>query len=245
VALIVLLGSGPEPVSALGNPSGPRTTPTTAPVTIPTTPTTAPTTAPSTAPTTAPTSAPTTAPSTTPTTSPSTPPSTTPTTQPSGGGGSAVSLGNGLSVTPASGWTVDPECNPCNGWTLGIFSPDQISEVYFQGAKADSTDPATDLNDLVAQVTSNSSNFTNVHTGTPTITSLSSNPAGFTSFSYVVYEGTLSETQGTEEVYGVFEDLLDTPGSFSMWVDYVSSSSNSLVNNQDAAAAMVASIGDS
>jgi len=109
------------------------------------------------------------------------------------------------------------------------LSPDQTSDVYYEGLKQTSSNP---LNDLVQGVsTGQNASFSNFQGGTPTNSSLNSNPAGFGEFSYEAFQGTVSTNQGTQQFYGVLGVFWNSSSGYEVFFVYEATSQSSVQSN--------------
>jgi hypothetical protein len=118
-------------------------------------------------------------------------------------------------VSPASGWT--NQCSNCTD-AAQFFSPDKTSDVQFGGNKAASSDASTELASFIQAISTGSKAiYSNFQTsGSVTASNLSSNAAGFTEFAYVQFEGTESDSQGTQQFYGIAAVYLNASAGFEV-----------------------------
>jgi hypothetical protein len=124
-----------------------------------------------------------------------------------------LTLGNNISVTPASGWT--NQCSNCTD-AVDLFSPDQTSDVFYAGQKAGSSDASTELSTLIQNISQGSNAaFTDFQTsGNVTAGNLNSNAGGFTEAAYVQFSGTQSNSQGTQQFVGIVGVFLNAPAGY-------------------------------
>ncbi|MDQ1685866.1 MAG: hypothetical protein QOC82_2603 [Frankiaceae bacterium] len=127
--------------------------------------------------------------------------------EPSNQGGGAVDLGNGATLTPASGWktlgTGDRQ--------IALLSPESNAEYFAIGGKASEQDAASQLQKDAQDFVSSDSALSNVKVGQSSTQDVSGS-AGFKSVAVMPFTATLTTNQGTTQVVGLFYDLFNPQG---------------------------------
>ncbi|MGF2944589.1 hypothetical protein [Mycobacterium sp. Lab-001] len=127
-----------------------------------------------------------------------------------------VDIAQGISITPAPGWTVGDR-GP--DW-VALSNADSSAQLQVVVKTADGTDVVAALQGDIDQLTGNpSSDLTNVRNLTdPLITMLQGNH--FQQKAAVDYTADLSSPRGTVPVLGTFGELLNTSTRLSAFIDF-------------------------
>jgi hypothetical protein len=127
--------------------------------------------------------------------------------QPSDSGGSAIDLGNGVSLTPASGWKVEGTGHN----QVALLGPNSNAEYFAAGGAAKEQDAAAQLQDDAQSYVSSDSALSGVKVGQAQTQSVSGS-AGFTQVATMPFTATLTTNQGTAQILGLFYELLNPQG---------------------------------
>ena len=156
-----------------------------------------------------------------------------PTSSQSGGG---IDLGNGASLTPAAGWTVEGTDNH----SVELLGPNHDAQYFAAGGTAKDQDAATQLQDDAQAYVSSDSALSNVKVGDVSNQQVSGS-AGFTSVATLPFEATLTTNQGTAQIMGIFYELFD-PQGYSVLAVYDATSEDAYRAGAQDADAMTSSI---
>ena len=122
-------------------------------------------------------------------------------------GGSGIDLGNGATLTLASGWQVQGTADH----QVSLLAPNSDAEYFAIGGGAKDQDAATQLQDDAQSFVSSDSALSNMKVG-QSQTQTVGGSAGFTSVATMPFEATLTTNQGTTQVIGLFYDLFNPQG---------------------------------
>lgn len=127
-----------------------------------------------------------------------------------------VDIAQGISITPAPGWTVGDRGTD---W-VALSNADSSAQLQVTVKTADGTDVAAVLQGDIGRLTGDpSSDLTNVRNLTdPLITMLQGN--NFQQKAAIDYTADLSSPRGTVTVLGTFGELLNTSTRLSAFIDF-------------------------
>ncbi|HZQ31237.1 MAG TPA: hypothetical protein VFB19_05830 [Mycobacterium sp.] len=157
------------------------------------------------------------------------------TTQESLGSGNAVSLTNGVSLTPASGWTVANSGDA----VAAVNKDDGTASLLVVVGTVKSTDVEAVLNDDIAQVTQKLG-IANVKVSKTETGSVQS--SNFQEVAKRGFQGDLSTQQGTQSVVGMFLEFLNTKTQNAAFVMFMAKDDKSFDAAVDDVNAMIKSI---
>ncbi len=192
----------------------------------------APTAALTAAPTAAPTQAPSYAPSAAPTGAPTAAPTGVPNQPGSGTGSGAVSLGSGVSLSVAAGWSVVNQTKT----SVEVDPSDGSADLFVTAGQAQSSDVTTDLQDDVQGLSQNISDMQFGQASQDTV-----NGQNFQQVASASFTGTVSTQQGTNQIYGVVLEALNPSTGISEFAVLTAYSQSDLQSNADAADQMIGS----
>lgn len=146
----------------------------------------------------------------------------------------AVNLGNGISITPAHGWSV---ANQPDDHTVLLTNSDSTVNFFVTVGKAQSTDVQQEL---MLDIKGLETNLTNVQlTGAQQMTTTGNN---FPQAAGVNYTADVSTQQGTTALTGAFFELLNPSTGGSAFIDFAAASADALNSATHDGAAMLASM---
>jgi hypothetical protein len=150
----------------------------------------------------------------------------------------AVSVGDGITLTPAPGWSVESQSK--DDRTVTLINADTSAEMFVAVGKASGTDIAQVLSTDITNATSGAA-FSNVKlSGQPSQKTRQSDR--FQQERGVGYTADLQTQQGTIPVVGVFAELLNTSTRESAFIDVHAVSSDALKQAAEDADAMIGSM---
>lgn len=122
-------------------------------------------------------------------------------------GGGAVDLGNGATLTPASGWKVEGTGNH----SVELLGPNSDAQYFAAGGAAKEQSAEAQLQSDARSYVSSDSALSNVKVGNAQTQQVSGS-AGFTSVATMPFEATLTTNQGTAQIVGIFYELYNPQG---------------------------------
>ncbi len=128
----------------------------------------------------------------------------------------SITIGRGISITPAPGWILavrGPD------WVI-LHNADSSAQLYLRVKPATATDvaalPQADINQVIMESSGALSNMKNL-SGPATKTLQSAN---FQQQAYIDYTADVSTQQGTVPILGAFDELLSTSSGLSAFINY-------------------------
>jgi len=151
-------------------------------------------------------------------------------------GGSGIDLGNGATVTPASGWKVEGT----GSHQVALLGPNSNAEYFAAGGAAKEKDAASQLQVDAQSYVSSDSALSNVKVADAQTQPVSGS-AGFTSVATMPFEATLTTNQGTAQIIGLFYELFN-PQGYSVLAVFDATSEDAYKANAKDSDAMTSSI---
>ncbi len=154
----------------------------------------------------------------------------------------AVGLGNGITVTPAAGWTTQGAFNNHGNIAVVInhTNPYGFFFAVAQGAGSSiSNVMATDIN---ANATENGGDLSNIQVTQGQVSQIAGNPTVFNEVLEYPFTATLVTTQGSYPLVGVFVALQNSQTRNSAWVETDSDSSSDFQTDLSNVTAMLDSM---
>jgi hypothetical protein len=157
---------------------------------------------------------------------PKRPPRTTTTPPPPPPPPGAVSLGNGITVTPADGWTTQGAFNNHGSIAVVIDHTNPYGFFFAVAQGAQSSLSNLMSADINANATENGGDLSNIVVTQGQVAQITGTPTVFNEYLAYPFTATLVTTQGSTPLVGLFVALYNSQTTNSAWVETDSESSS-------------------